>query len=132
MSIKTSTRLMLITLVGWMGLRMDKKELNVLVGINIKREREKAGFTQDQFSEMLGIGSKSLSAIERGVVGISLTTLLKICDLLSVSTNTILKENCKKNNIQNITDQLERLTPSQLEIAEDMLNKLFKAFALEE
>ena len=111
---------------------MEKKELNVLVGINIKREREKAGFTQDQFSEMLGIGSKSLSAIERGVVGISLTTLLKICDILSVSTNTILKENCEKNNIQNITDQLERLTPSQLEIAEDMLNKLIKAFALEE
>ena len=110
----------------------DKKELNVLVGINIKREREKAGFTQDQFSEMLGIGSKSLSAIERGVVGISLTTLLKVCDILSVSTNTILRENCEKNNIQNITDQLERLTPSQLEIAEDMLNKLIKAFALEE
>lgn len=110
----------------------EKKELNVLVGINIKREREKAGFTQDQFSEMLGIGSKSLSAIERGVVGISLTTLLKVCDILSVSTNTILKENCEKNNIQNITDQLERLTPSQLEIAEDMLNKLIKAFALEE
>ena len=81
---------------------------------------------------MLGIGSKSLSAIERGVVGISLTTLLKVCDILSVSTNTILKENCEKNNIQNITDQLERLTPSQLEIAEDMLNKLIKAFALEE
>ena len=109
----------------------EKKELNVLVGVNIKREREKAGFTQDQFSEMLGIGSKSLSAIERGVVGISLSTLLKVCDILSVSTNTILKENCEKNNIQNITDQLERLTPSQLEIAEDMLNKLIKAFALE-
>jgi len=57
---------------------------------------------------------------------------LKVCDILSVSTNTILKENCEKNNIQNITDQLERLTPSQLEIAEDMLNKLIKAFALEE
>jgi transcriptional regulator with XRE-family HTH domain len=110
----------------------EKKELNILVGNNIKREREKAGLTQDQFSEMLGIGSKSLSAIERGVVGISLTTLLKICDTLSVSTNTILKEKCEKNNIQNITDQLERLTPSQLEIAEDMLHKLIKAFALEE
>ena len=108
-----------------------KKEINILVGINIKREREKAGLTQDQFSEMLGIGSKSLSAVERGVVGISLTTLLKICDLLSVSTNTSLKENCKKNNIQNITDQLERLSPSQFEIAEDMLNKLFEAFALD-
>ena len=111
---------------------IEKKELNTLVGANIKREREKARLTQDQFSEMLGIGSKSLSAIERGVVGISLTTLLRICDVLSVSTNSILRENSVKNNIQSITDQLERLNPSQLEIAEDMLNKLFKAFALEE
>lgn len=110
----------------------EKKELNVLVGINIKRQREKAGYTQDQFSEMLGIGSKSLSAIERGVVGVSLSTLLKICDILSVSSNTILRENSVKNNIQNITDQLEQLTPSQLEIATDMLNKLIKAFSLEE
>ena len=38
-----------------------KKELNVIVGANIKREREKAGYTQDQFSELFGIGSKSLS-----------------------------------------------------------------------
>jgi transcriptional regulator with XRE-family HTH domain len=111
---------------------IEKKELNILVGANIKREREKAGHTQDQFSEMLGIGSKSLSAIERGVVGISLTTLLKICDVLCISPNSILRENNVKNNIQSITDQLELLNPSQLEIAEDMLNKLFKAFALEE
>ena len=111
---------------------LEKKELNILVGANIKREREKAGLTQDQFSEMLGIGSKSLSAVERGVVGISLTTLLKICDALCVSPNLILRENSVKNNIQSITDQLELLKPSQLEIAEDMLNKLFKAFALEE
>lgn len=111
---------------------IEKKELNILVGANIKREREKAGLTQDQFSEILGIGSKSLSAAERGVVGISLSTLLKICDVLSVSPNAILRENSLKNNIQSITEQLAQLSPSQLEIAEDMLNKLFKAFALEE
>ena len=33
----------------------SKKELNVIVGVNIKREREKAGYTQDRFSELLGI-----------------------------------------------------------------------------
>ena len=59
-----------------------RKDLNVLVGANIKRERERAGFTQDRFSELLGIGSKSLSSIERGVVGVSLSTLLRICDIL--------------------------------------------------
>ena len=108
------------------------KELNVLVGANIKRERERAGFTQDQFSEMLGIGSKSLSAIERGVVGVSLTTLLKICEVLCVSSGTLLLEKSDRNDVRNITEQLERLTPEQLEIAADMLHNLMKAFSQQE
>jgi len=109
-----------------------KKELNVLIGANIKREREKAGYTQDQFSEMLGIGSKSLSAIERGVVGVSLTTLLKICEVLSVSSGTLLFEKNSSNDVQSIIEQLERLTPDQLEIVADVLNNLMKAFSQQE
>lgn len=109
----------------------ERKEINVLVGANIKREREKAGYTQDRFSEMIGVGSKSLSAIERGKVGVSLTTLLKICSTLSISSNTLLFENTAKNSVQDITERLEQLTPEQFAIAHDMLCKLLEAFALE-
>lgn len=45
----------------------QKKQINSIVGQNIKREREKAGYTQERFSELIGIGPKSLSAIERGI-----------------------------------------------------------------
>lgn len=107
-----------------------RKEINVIVGANIKREREKAGYTQDQFSEMLGIGSKSLSSVERGVVGVSLTTLLKICDLLHVSTNVILLEETHKNDLEGILAQLERLDPDQFEIASEMISALLKAFSI--
>lgn len=107
-----------------------KKEINVIVGANIKREREKAGYTQDQFSEMLGIGSKSLSSIERGVVGVSLTTLLKICEILHVSTNVILLEQTHQNDLEGILAQLQRLSPEQFDIASEMLGTLLKAFSL--
>ena len=30
----------------------EKNELKTLIGSNIKREREKAGFTQERFSEL--------------------------------------------------------------------------------
>ncbi len=106
-----------------------KKEINVIVGANIKREREKAGYTQDQFSEMLDIGSKSLSSIERGVVGISLTTLLKICEILHVSTNIILLEQTHKNDLEGIVNQLERLSPDQFDIVSEMISTLLKAFS---
>lgn len=108
-----------------------RKDLNVLVGANIKREREKAGFTQDQFSELLGIGSKSLSSIERGVVGVSLTTLLRICDVLHISANALLYEQAQKNDADSITMQLQRLSPEQFQIASDVITNLIKAFSLD-
>lgn len=108
-----------------------RKDLNILVGANIKREREKAGFTQDQFSELLGIGSKSLSSIERGVVGVSLTTLLKICDALHISANALLYEQAQKNDANSITMQLQRLSPEQFQIASDVITNLIKAFSLD-
>ena len=108
-----------------------RKDLNVLVGANIKREREKAGFTQDQFSELLGIGSKSLSSIERGVVGVSLTTLLRICDILHISANVLLYEKNRKNDVDSIVLQLKLLSAEQFEIASDVMTNLFKAFSLE-
>ena len=98
-----------------------RKDLNILIGANIKRERENAGFTQDQFSEMLGIGSKSLSSIERGVVGVSLTTLLKICDILHISANVLLYERTQMNDVDGIALQLKKLSAEQFEIASDVM-----------
>ena len=108
-----------------------RKDLNVLVGINIKREREKASFTQDRFSELLGIGSKSLSSIERGVVGVSLATLLKICDILHISANVLLYEQTQDHDADSIAMQLKMLSAEQFEIASDVMTNLFKAFTLE-
>lgn len=108
----------------------EKQELDRMVGGNIKRERIRAGYTQEQFSEMIGLGTKSLSAIERGTVGVSLTTLLKICDTLAVSTNALLRAPSHENDVQALTAQLEALTPEQLAIAGDVLHRLMDAFAL--
>ena len=53
----------------------EKKAINVEVGARIQRSRERAGLTQDALAERVGLEPKSISAIERGVVGASLTTL---------------------------------------------------------
>jgi transcriptional regulator with XRE-family HTH domain len=108
----------------------EKKEIDLLVGSNIKRERMKAGYTQEKFSEMIGIGTKSLSAIERGTVGVSLTTLLRICKVLSISSSSLLFENSQKNDVQGITERLERLTPEQFAIANDILCNVMEAFSV--
>lgn len=109
-----------------------RKAINVLMGANIQRERERAGFTQEKFSEMIDIGEKFLSSIECGASGASITTLMKICNALHVSSDTLLFEQEEKNDVENLTAQLERLTPEQFRIVSDVVYKLMEAFALGE
>ena len=108
-----------------------KKEINVAIGANIKRAREKAGFTQEEFSEMIGLGPKSLSAAERGTVGISLSTLQRICRTLSVSSDSILFDAVETNDVAELTARLKLLSPRQFKIANEMVCKLLEAFSLD-
>ncbi|MBQ3497399.1 MAG: helix-turn-helix transcriptional regulator [Oscillospiraceae bacterium] len=109
----------------------DKKPINVEVGQRIKQNREAAGLTQEAFAEMVGLGVKHISAIERGVVGVSLNTVRTICRVLSISSDSLLLDEVNKNDISTLSARLERLSPRQYKIAEDVLNKLIEAFALQ-
>lgn len=110
----------------------EKKDINVLVGANIKREREKAGYTQETLSEKIGIGVKSLSAIERGAVGVSLNTLKRICEVLAISSNVLLFEQSRNNDVGCLTERLERLTADQFEIVNAVVEKMLETFAHKE
>ena len=106
----------------------DKQILNKLIGENIQRERVKAGYTQEKFSELIGIGPKSLSAVERGTVGISISTLIKVVNVLGISPASILFEKQITNDVSFITEKLERLSLEELEIASGVLLKVIEAF----
>lgn len=110
----------------------EKKTINVEVGANIKSMRERSGLTQEQLSERIGIGVKSLSAIERGTVGVSLTTLRKICGELSVSADALLFGVGEANDVSDILACVERMTPVQLELTREMLRVMMAAFSVKE
>lgn len=63
------------------------KEINHRIGANIKLVRERAGYTQEQFSEALGVTPNHLSALERGTCGASLELLDRLCRLFHVSAD---------------------------------------------
>lgn len=109
---------------------MDKrKEINILIGENLQYEREKAHLTQAKLAEMVGIEPQSVSVIERGVAGASLTTLKKICVALSISSDALLFGRLEKNDVQTLASRLEQLPPHQYEIAKEIILKLLEAFA---
>jgi len=110
----------------------EKKEINVRIGSQIKQARESAGLTQERFAELVALAPKNVSDIERGVVGISIGSLVRVCETLSISSDAILFNGTVENDASVISERLKRLTPEQFRIAVDVINKLLEAFALSE
>lgn len=106
----------------------EKKEVNVKIGNQIRIARETAGLTQERFAELVSLATKNVSDIERGVVGVSVGSLIRICETLSISSDFILFGNETGNDTHNISERLSNLPPEQFEIALDIINKLFEAF----
>lgn len=110
----------------------EKKQINIIVGQNIKRERENAGYTQERFSELIGIGPKSLSAIERGTVGVSLSLLLRITRLLGITTDSILLAEQYKNDVDDLAEKLQNLPQRQFVLVRDVVYKVLETFSVKE
>ena len=105
-------------------------EQNQILGENIKREREKAGYTQERFSEIIDMTPYNLSAVERGVAGVSLKTLRRICEALKVSADDLLFGQREKSDGEALIRKLERLDARQMRIVQEVLSALLEAFAL--
>ncbi len=101
-----------------------KKDINIEIGANIQAARERAGYTQERLSEVLGLSPNHMSAIERGVSGVSLETLRKICCLLCVSADYIIFGETQPNEaVNSIAHQLAKVKPEY----QPQLNKMLSA-----
>ncbi len=69
---------------------MKKKKINVEIGQRIHIARELKHYTQETLAEKLDLTTQYLSDAERGVTGISVNTLMNICNVLDVSSDYIL------------------------------------------
>lgn len=106
------------------------QEINVILGENIRRERERAGYTQERLSEMIDMSTQNLSTVERGMAGVSLKMLRRICEALKVSADDLLFGQREKSDGEALIRKLERLDARQMRIVQEVLSALLEAFAL--
>ncbi len=78
----------------------------------------------------MSLGTKNVSDIERGVAGITISTLKRICEKLSVSSDSILFASLEKNNVHELAERLERLPSAQFVAIEKFLNQTIEMFGL--
>ena len=112
----------------------EKREIDIHVGTQIKKAREAAGYTQDKFAEIIQMGTKNLSAVERGLVGVSVSTIKRICQALSISSDMLIMnetDNSDAKKLSLLIERLKHLPQQQFELALDINNKLFEVFALQ-
>lgn len=107
----------------------EVKEINYQVGSAIKSARERAGLTQEQFGELVSLGPKNVSCIERGLVGVSLSTLKRICEKLSVSSDELLFGRREQSDASGLASRLERLSPAQFAAVKDFLDQVLLLYA---
>lgn len=112
----------------------NKKAINVEIGQRLKFYREAAGLTQESFAEMLGLGVKHVSAMERGANGVSINTLINASKILSVPVDYFLfaqvdepEKQSRENETQLLTVRLAHLSPQKFKVVTEIINKLLEA-----
>ena len=95
-----------------------KKDINITVGKNIRTYREQYGYTREKFAELLGVSAKFLYDCEVGSVGVSLSTLKRICEVL------------EKIEKVELSEQLSHIPPQYLDKVQELLLKQLEILAL--
>lgn len=106
----------------------EKKEINIQIGNEIRKARERAGLTQEQLGELVSLGTKNISDIERGVAGLTMTSFKRVCEKLSVSADILIFGDRDMNDVTYIAERLKRLTPEQFKAVEAFINQIFLLF----
>lgn len=107
-----------------------KKEINIQIGEQIKLARERTKMTQEQFAERIDVSPQYVSDLERGVVGVSISTLKRICIILGVSSDQILFGVERENRVVAIADKCKSLSPKQYMLLSEIITKYVEALEL--
>lgn len=79
-----------------------------LIGQRIKNLRREKNYTQEDFSELLGISTEHLSRIETGSCRPSLQLIEKICNILETTEETVMFGG--RNNNQNYAELANKIS----------------------
>lgn len=75
------------------------KKFHMDFGARVRLAREQAGLTREQFAEMIGKSPTFIADVERGSVGVSVLTLIRICEVLNISSDRLLWDKLSKTNL---------------------------------
>lgn len=111
---------------------MENEKIDVLkvVGQNIKQARLLRGLTQEVLSEKINKSTNFVSLVERGASGISLSTIVDICNVLEISTDTIFNGliiSNKSTGIEPLVKSLSLLKDNDIAIVSNLIEYIINS-----
>lgn len=106
----------------------EKKPINIEIGENIRVFREKAGYSREKFSELVGVSPRFIADAETGFVGVSLTNLKRICKILGISADRLLWTT--NNNDLGLDEMVSHIEPKYLEIVKQTILKQLEIISI--
>lgn len=104
-----------------------KKQLNIEIGQQIKFARENARMTQEELAESVEVSPQYISDLERGVVGISISTLKRVCICIGVSADQILFGEGDSNFSSVIGEKYRFLNPRSRPLLLEIIDRFIEA-----
>ena len=107
----------------------NEMSVEQIIGKRIQKIRRAKGYTQQQFSEMIGLSTNYLSDIERGKSSARLDKLVAIINALECSADDVFSDVINfgyKVKSSRLSERLEALPPEEQEKAFAILGCLYK------
>lgn len=105
----------------------ENKEINIKIGEQVRIARERAKMTQEELAETLDVSSQYISDLERGVVGLAVATLKRLCVVLKVSSDNILFGEINRDSVAIFSNICQSLNEEQFAILLEIAEKYVKA-----
>lgn len=106
------------------------KEINKILGSNIKNLRKAKKITREQLAERLDVSTRFLADVEAGKAGVSLNTLKKLCSVLGTTADYLLGisdySDAQRQYIE-IDNKIKNINTEQLKYLNTIIDAFYDA-----
>ena len=89
----------------------------------IRKAREDMGYTREKFAEKLDVSVSYLAELERGRTGLSVKMLIKVCNVLGLSSDYVLFGNERTEDELRL-DAIRRIDEKYLPLLDKVIEEL--------